>query len=77
MSRSLNVLGVVPSCWCGAFSDSSGADLVIRPVDGEGFESDRLKARFGKMPLECQMFEQKIAPRGCYICRSADGYRTT
>ena len=71
VSRSLGVTAATLSSWRDAFLAAVGlqptgltrgeASLATRPTDGEALESARLKARLGKMLLERELLEAKIA----------------
>jgi len=49
VSRSLGVTAATLSSWREAFLAGGEASLSTRPMDGEALESDRLKARLGKI----------------------------
>ena len=61
VSRSLGVTAATLSGWREAFLAGGEASLATRPTDGEGLESERLKARLGEMLLERELLEAKIA----------------
>ena len=49
------------SGWRDAFLAGGEANLATRPMDGEGLQSERLKAKLGEMLLERELLERKIA----------------
>ena len=61
VSRSLGVTAAALSGWRDAFLAAGEASLSTRPADGEGLESERLKAKLGEMLLERELLEAKIA----------------
>ena len=61
VSRALGVTAATLSGWRDAFLAGGEASLATRPVDGEAFESGRLKAKLGEMLLERELLEAKIA----------------
>ena len=61
VSRGLGVTAATLTAWRDAFLAAGEASLASRPADGEEFESERLKARLGEMPLERELLEAKIA----------------
>lgn len=61
VSRSLGVTAATLSGWRDAFLLAGEASLASRPADGEKLENERLKARLGKMQLERELLEAKIA----------------
>ena len=61
VSRALGVTAGTLSGWRDAFLAAGEARLSTRPADGEGFESERLKARLGEMRPEREPLEAKIA----------------
>ncbi len=60
-SRALGVTAATLTAWRDAFLAAGEASLASRPADGEGLESERLKARLGEMLLERELLEAKIA----------------
>jgi transposase len=61
VSRSLGVTAATLATWRDAFLAAGEASLSTRPIDGEGLESARLKAKLGEMLLERELLEAKIA----------------
>ena len=61
VSRSLGVTAATLTTWRDAFLAAGEAGLSTRPIDGEGLESARLKAKLGEMLLERELLEAKIA----------------
>ncbi len=61
VSRALGVTAATLTAWRDAFLAAGEASLASRPTDGEGLESERLKARLGEMLLERELLEAKIA----------------
>ena len=61
VSRTRGVTAGALSGWCDAFLAGGEASLATRPVDGEAFEGERLKAKLGEMLLERELLEAKIA----------------
>ena len=61
VSRSLGVTAATLTAWRDAFLAAGEASLATRPADGEGLESERLKARLGEMLLREELLEAKIA----------------
>jgi transposase len=56
-----SVTAAALSGWRDAFLAAGEASLATRPADGEGLESERLKARLGEMLLERELLEAKVA----------------
>ena len=61
LSRALGVTAATLSGWQDSFLAAGEASLATRPTDGEGLESERLKAKLGEMLLERELLEAKIA----------------
>jgi transposase len=61
VSRGLGVTAATLTQWRDAFLTAGEVGLSSRPKDGEGFESERLKAKLGGMMLERELLEAKIA----------------
>src|SRR5687768_11703314 len=61
VSRALGVTAATLTTWRDAFLAAGEAGLSTRPTDGEGLESERLKAKLGEMLLERELLETKIA----------------
>lgn len=61
VSRAWGVTAATLTAWRDAFLAAGEASLATRPADGEGPESERLKARPGEMLLERELLEAKIA----------------
>ncbi len=61
VSRALGVTAATLTAWRDAFLAAGEASLATRPRDGEKLESERLKARLGKMLLREELLEAKIA----------------
>ena len=60
VSRALGVTAATLSGWRDVFLAGGEASLATRPLDGEAFESGRLKAKLGEMLLERELLEAKI-----------------
>ncbi len=61
VSRALGVTAATLTAWRDAFLAAGEASLATRPRDGDGLESERLKARLGEMLLREELLEAKIA----------------
>ena len=61
VSRALGVTAATLSGWRDAFVAAGEASLATRPAEGEGLESERLKAWLGEMLLREELLEAKIA----------------
>ena len=61
VSRALGVTAATLTTWRDAFLAAGEASLSTRPTDGEGLESERLKAKLGEMLLREELLEAKIA----------------
>src|SRR5690242_13759838 len=61
LSRALGVPAATLGGWQATFVAAGEASLATRPTDGEGLESERLKAKLGEMLLERELLEAKIA----------------
>jgi transposase len=61
VSRALGVTAATLSGWRDAFLAAGEASLATRLMDGEGLQSERLKAKLGEMLLERELLEAKIA----------------
>src|SRR5215217_7940507 len=61
LSRALGVTAATLSGWQDTFVAAGEASLATRPTNGEGIESERLKAKLGEMQLERELLDAKIA----------------
>jgi transposase len=61
LSRALGVTAATLSGWQDTFVAAGEASLATRPTNGEGLESERLKAKLGEMLLERELLEATIA----------------
>jgi transposase len=61
LSRALGVTAATLTGWQDTFLAAGEASLATRSTDGEGIESERLKAKLGEMLLERELLEAKIA----------------
>jgi transposase len=61
VSRALGVTAATLSGWQDTFLAAGEASLATRPTDGEGLETERLKAKLGEMLLERELLEAKAA----------------
>src|SRR3954447_24422692 len=61
LSRALGVTAATLTKWQDSCLAAGEAGLATRPIDGEGLENERLKAKLGAMLLERELLEAKIA----------------
>jgi transposase-like protein len=61
LSRALGVTAATLTGWQDTFLSAGEASLATRSTTGDEFESERLKAKLGQMPLERELLEAKIA----------------
>ena len=61
VSRSLGVTAATLTTWHDAFLAAGEASLSTRPIDGEGLESVRLKAKLGEVLIERDLLAEEIA----------------
>ena len=61
LSRALGVTAATLTGWQDSVLAAGEASLATRSTTGDEFESERLKAKLGQMPLERELLEAKIA----------------
>ena len=61
VSRSLGVTAAMLSSWRDAFLAAGEAALTTKPISDEELASERLKAKLGAAPIECDLLNEKIA----------------